>query len=361
MDEITEVQARAPGQEHARLVLTAYGATDIGQIRVHNEDAVLLRPDLHLYILADGAGGHNAGNVASALATTSIANYFEGTQAAWVSKPEFDAFGLATGARRVAAAIQRANRDIVEIAKTSNKYQGMGTTAVVLFASPESGLIHIGHVGDSRCYRLRSGYIEQMTFDHSLINEVLELRPDVDDDKISHLPRHVVTRALGMAESVRVSVRTYQMVVGDRYLLCSDGLTEMLDDETIGVKLGEKKRPEEIARTLIEGANMCGGTDNIGVLVVACDELPQGAPMPLIKRPRPLKTQKLINRAPEMRGTFGSAPEIIILGMESVSERLTDSESKITIVPADSETPSLRNAFAGLTRKKAPPDDKPKE
>ena len=343
--------ATAREQPPIPLKLIASGATDIGLQRVHNEDSVLLRPDLHLYILADGAGGHNAGNVASALATTSIANYFEATQSAFAGKPDIDEYGLATGARRLAAALQRANRDIVEIAKTSNKYRGMGTTAVVLFGSPDSGTLHVGHVGDSRCYRLRGGRLEQLTHDHSLINDVLELRPDIDNAKIATLPRHVVTRALGMAESVRVSARTFALARGDRYLLCSDGLTEMLDDETIGIKLGEAKSPDELVGSLIEGANLCGGVDNIGVVVVCCEEVTAAeTAVALLRRSRlPNRRPKMPYRVPEMRGTFGSSPEIIIVGTESI-----DGDSQLHIVPADSASPSIRDAFAGLTQKRPP-------
>jgi hypothetical protein len=137
------------------LTIRAAGATDIGRVRKHNEDTVLLRDDLQLYIVADGAGGHNAGNVASALATTAIANFFENTQKDVDSIPEYDEFGFSTGARRLARAIQRANRDIIEIAKSSMRHRGMGTTVVAAWARPELGVIHLGHVGDSRCYRHR--------------------------------------------------------------------------------------------------------------------------------------------------------------------------------------------------------------
>src|ERR1700690_2790035 len=131
------------------LKLTAAGATDIGRVRRHNEDAILLRPDLSLFILADGAGGHNAGNVARALATTAIANFFESTGHArdGAEEPDLDAFGLAIAARRLAASLQKANEDILDIAKTSNKLRGMGTTAVAVSCFPNTGMIHIAHVG----------------------------------------------------------------------------------------------------------------------------------------------------------------------------------------------------------------------
>ncbi|HEX7603813.1 MAG TPA: protein phosphatase 2C domain-containing protein, partial [Polyangiaceae bacterium] len=219
-----------PTRSFLPLNITASGAADIGRARRHNEDAVLLRPDLDLYVLADGAGGHNAGNIASALATTAIANFFEGAGHGRGEEPDLDAFGLAIVARRLAAALQRANEDILEIARSSNKLHGMGTTAVAVSCIRSTGMLHHAHVGDSRLYRWRDGMLEQLTQDHSLLNDALELRPNIGDAALEKLPRNVVTRALGMEAQVRVSVKSHRMLAGDKYLLCSDGLTDTLDD-----------------------------------------------------------------------------------------------------------------------------------
>src|SRR5258708_1309258 len=132
----------------------APAATAIGQ-RNHNEDHVLVRAELGLFLLADGAGGHNAGNVASALATTTIANVFESSARALADRPEIDDLGLFTIARRLAAAVRRANSEIIEIAKTTANYRGMGTTIAALAFSPDGDVVPVAHVGDSRCYRLR--------------------------------------------------------------------------------------------------------------------------------------------------------------------------------------------------------------
>src|SRR5207245_1899109 len=145
---------------------------------------------------ADGAGGHNAGNVASALATTTVANVFETSATALAERPEVDDLGLWTTARRLAAAIRRANTEIIEVAKKTAKYRGMGTTLVALAFSTEGDVVHIAHVGDSRCYRLRGGLLEALTVDHSLVTDVLEMYPDAEDNLLARLPRHVVTRAL---------------------------------------------------------------------------------------------------------------------------------------------------------------------
>lgn len=331
------------------LTVTASAGTDIGQNRDHNEDTVLLRADLNLFIVADGAGGHNAGNVASALATTSVANAFEAS-AKTFHATEDDELG-APVARRLAAAIHRANKDIVEIAKTSNKYRGMGTTVVAAAFTPETASMHVAHVGDSRCYRLRSGVLEQLTYDHSLLNDVLEMRPDIDDAALARLPRHVVTRALGMDDDIRVSVRTHRVLPGDRFLLCSDGLTDALDDETLADKLGaDVGTPDTLVRGLIDGALFIGADDNIAALVMMCSASEREiAPIARKFSKSKPKAKPQIDAPPPMRGQMGSAPEIIVVGVEE-----HDGESPIHVVPAESATASLLDAFAGLRMPRRP-------
>ena len=220
--------------------------------------------------MADGAGGHNAGEVASALAVTSVANYFEATKRESSRPGEGTAFGLYRGERRLGAAVQKANRDIIEIANAVNQHRGMGTTIVALSFSPESGTIYVAHVGDSRCYRLRGDTLEQLTQDHSLLVDVLELRPDIDDDTLARLPTNVITRALGMEPNVRVAIRSHQPNVGDKYLLCSDGLTNSLTHEQIAELLGQAAPLTDIVEALIEQANREGGDDNIAAIVLDC-------------------------------------------------------------------------------------------
>ena len=295
----------------ARLKIVAAGATDIGRGRKHNEDCVLVRPDLELYLLADGAGGHNAGNVASALATSSIANAYE-TSADFLSdRPDVDMFGLYTDARRLAAAIQKANQDILEIAKSSDRHKGMGTTIVAVAPSLASGALHVAHVGDSRGYRWRAGQLEQLTHDHSMINDILEKWPDLDDASLSRLPRHVVTRALGMEATVRVSVRTFELVGGDRYLLCSDGLSDALEPETISAIVGAATLPDDAVHALIDRANEAGAKDNIGVVVLFCDVVPGTLPPP---RHRPAR-RRLASRV-DFEPIGPQDPEIVILSVE---------------------------------------------
>jgi protein phosphatase len=237
----------------------------------HDDDTTLVRSDLDLYLAADGAGGHNAGDVASALAAASIAEFIEMSAQHAASCVEIDEFGMHRDARRLAAAIQSANRRIMKAAAEDEARKGMGTTVVATLFSRASGVVQIAHVGDSRCYRLRDGYLELLTFDHSLLHDVLELRPDLDDTSLSRFPPNVLTRALGMEDGVRVSIRTHQIAPGDRYLLCSDGLTDAVEPETLGALLGLARAPSEIVKALIDAANDAGGPDNISAVVIACD------------------------------------------------------------------------------------------
>ncbi len=336
--------------------LTAAGDTWIAR-REHNEDTVLLRPDLGLYVLADGAGGENAGNVASALATTSVTHHFEDTQESAANEPLFDDLGLSTGARRVAAAIQRANRDIIEIAKSSHRHHGMGTTVVVAFFDRERGLLHVGHVGDSRCYRLRDGRLELLTQDHTLINDVLELEPSLDPAKAARLPRHVITRALGMSDSVRVSVRTWQVAPKDRYLLCSDGLTDEVEEEQIADALGLASTPEEQVRLLIDLARDAECDDNVAVLVVACDLQPGLSSLPkrVPARSRPRPKREAAAPVPTPAARESDYPEIMIVGHGP-----TEDSTQIHLVPPRPPDPGMLDAvhdFFERTRTYPPAPD----
>jgi serine/threonine protein phosphatase PrpC len=296
------------------LVLQAGGATDIGRRRAHNEDTVLVREDLGLYLVADGAGGHNAGDVASALCARSMANYFGATIRATHDSPEFNRFGVPNGARRLSAAVLKANRDIVEISQASAAHRGMGTTVVAACFSPRSGLMHVAHVGDSRCYRLRAGHLELLTKDHSLLTDVIEQRPELDDQVLARLPKNVVTRALGMDGQLRVSIRSYTVVEGDRYLLCSDGLSGPVPAPEIAHALGRDEAPEATAERLLALANAAGGPDNIAAVVVHCRGGHTHA-MPADSVPPP--PPELFS----MPGDFDpdkSDPELLILGIEDL-------------------------------------------
>ncbi|WP_437718730.1 Stp1/IreP family PP2C-type Ser/Thr phosphatase [Sorangium sp. So ce448] len=247
----------------------AAAVTDVGRQRKHNEDNVLVKSELGLFVVADGMGGHNAGNVASALATKSLDNFFEATRAGSLPGPvPADEQELDPEARRVVAAIRKANHDVFVISNTYTQHQGMGSTVVAAYVSCETEQIHVGHVGDSRCYRIRHGEIEQLTKDHSLINDALALKPDLSQDELARLPKNIITRALGMKDAVKVDIRSENTQPGDVFLLCSDGLSGMISEQQMLDVFDVTQDPHEACELLIEMANEAGGTDNISALIV---------------------------------------------------------------------------------------------
>ena len=310
------------------LLVTAAGDTHIGG-RDHNEDAVLLRPDLSLYAVADGAGGHNAGNVASALATTTAAHYFESTQEEAQTAPPYDEMGLAWAARRLATAFQRANQEVVEVAGSSDRRKGMGTTLVAAYFDLRHATLVLGHVGDSRCYRLRDGRLERLTQDHTLINDVLEIQPDIAPDQAAALPRNVITNALGMENRVRVSVRTYEVAPGDRYVLCSDGLTDEVDDRQVQQGLQLAGSAEEAVRLLIDLANEGGARDNIAVLVLFASVNPGAGRLPTAPVP------------PRRSYPQGPAEEVLVTEEEETVSLVDDDDDEDAEVYVDEEKPDL--------------------
>ncbi len=261
--------------------VVAAGDTHIGR-REHNEDAVLIRRELDLFAVADGAGGENAGNMASTLAMSSLAHFFEQSTD---DATGFDVLGLPKGARRLSRAVHHANAEIVEMARTADRYHGMGTTVVAITVDRKAGIVHLAHVGDSRCYRVRAGQLELMTQDHSLANDVLELAPNISDERAIQLPSRVITRALGMGDQVRVAVQSHAIVPGDRFLLCSDGLTDMLDEEQIADALRQELRPDATVKLLLDIANAAEARDNVAAVVVECRSAgPTDWPTPSLRR-----------------------------------------------------------------------------
>jgi protein phosphatase len=218
---------------------------------------------------------------------------------------------MPNGARRLSSAVHKANRDVVEIARTSPKHRGMGTTVVACCFSPRSGLMHVAHVGDSRCYRMRDGDFELLTQDHSLLTDVLEQRPELEDDMLARLPKNIVTRAIGLDGQLRVSIRSFSVVEGDRYLLCSDGLSGPVPAQDLADVLAKPEPALEIAQQLIVLANEKGGPDNVAALIIDCQGGHKTA-MPADSVPPP---------PPEvlaMMAQGGSEPELLILGIQDL-------------------------------------------
>jgi protein phosphatase len=293
-----------------RVTVVAAGASDAGRGRSENEDAVLVAPELDLFVVADGTGSA-AGAMASTIATSTIAEAFRShvppTAAALAPAPDRDAFGLYYVARRLVSAIQQGNRAVFARRKSAPELDAIGTTVVAAAATPGSGVLHVAHVGDSRCYRFRGGELEQLTSDHSLLNEILETRPDVEDAVLARLPQNVVTRALGMEDTVRVAIRSYPMRSRDRYVLCSDGLSDTVAPEQIAEILRHQTSPRKTTRALIDLANAQGAQDNIAVVVIACKRVAVAA-----KRTSLRPKRGSIAVPPPKKVHEGSEPEIDI-------------------------------------------------
>jgi PPM family protein phosphatase len=253
--------------------LIAAGLSDVGLQREHNEDSFCLLREHELYVVADGMGGHKAGDVASNMATAELASFFKATAREDSTWPfHFDP-QLSVDENRLVAGIKLANRKIFEASIRNRDVHGMGTTIVGLLFSPERQRLYVAHVGDSRAYRVRDGSISLLTRDHSLLNDYLVVMPELTQEQRDELPRNVITRALGMHDSVVVDLLPEEPQIGDRYLLCSDGLSGMVsDDEIESIIASGDDDIEATARQLIEKANERGGEDNVTVILIAVVE-----------------------------------------------------------------------------------------
>ena len=240
-----------------RLVFAA--ATDVGRMRKNNEDSYLSSQPVAA--VADGMGGHSAGEVASAIAIEELAAL--GGRGPWENET--------AATDDLKQAILRANRRIREMAASDRKLNGMGTTLVALLE--DGDMVHVANVGDSRGYLLRQGELSQVTVDHSLVQELVDDGRLSPEDAERHPQRSVITRALGIDPEVEFDLFTYKLQVGDRLLLCSDGLSDVVEPAQIRKVLLRIPSAQRAARELIGVANEQGGPDNITVIVVdAVDE-----------------------------------------------------------------------------------------
>jgi protein phosphatase len=239
--------------------------TDVGMIRRQNEDGVYTAPALGLVILADGMGGHSAGEVASSLAISVVAGEFRqwlesGRKGALRSTP------LERGSAVLVDAIEKANETIYSLSKKQSSYAGMGTTLVAAWFAENT--VTVAHAGDSRLYRLRDGRFEQLTRDHSMLQEQIDAGILSPADARESLVRNLITRAVGIASELEVEVQQYEVEDDDLYLLCSDGMTDMAEDEEIGQLLKNQPDLEKATVSLVELANRLGGRDNTSVILV---------------------------------------------------------------------------------------------
>ena len=266
------------------LHFVAVGHTDVGLQREINEDAFCILSKYNLFLVADGMGGHQAGDVASRTAMHAIAEFFEHTASEDGTWPfSFDPY-LSFEENRLVTGLKVANRRIFELSMTHREMHGMGTTVVGALYAPQRGRLYIANVGDSRAYRIRDGQIVQLTRDHSLVNEHLMMLPELTEEQLQELPRNVITRALGMHEDITVDLVHDEPRPGDRYLLCSDGLSGMVPDAAILRIVEECGEDIELAvQRLIEAANAAGGEDNITVVcVLFLEGEPLGPPPPTV-------------------------------------------------------------------------------
>ncbi len=237
--------------------LVATGDSDVGRVRQGNEDALLLRDSV--YAVADGMGGHVAGEVASATALEPVEN---------LDGRIFQDDTSAVTALR--DAVVAANERVSQLAQQNPDYRGMGTTLTA--ALVEGRRLHVAHVGDSRAYLLREGHFSQLTDDHTLVQHLVDEGQITREEAAHHPQRSVVTRAIGVSDDVDVDSMSLELVPGDQILLCSDGLTGVVDDEAIARTLTETEDPDAAVARLIELANEAGGPDNITVLLLRYED-----------------------------------------------------------------------------------------
>jgi protein phosphatase len=248
------------------------GETHIGMKRQHNEDSLFLPEMERLAIVADGMGGHASGEVASKMAVETVAEHFRNSRdEAEITWP----YRLDPADRyettRLINGIQLANLKIYDRAQNDDNCHGMGTTIVAaLFCDDQ---LVIGHVGDSRVYRLRDGKLTQLTEDHSLLNDYIKMKKMSAEEIGKFQHKNVIVRALGMKESVQVDVMHDAFKLGDTYLMCSDGLSGMIDDPGLAEVLGQEEDLDRACEALISRANANGGVDNITCILARVEPL----------------------------------------------------------------------------------------
>lgn len=248
------------------------GMTDVGIVREHNEDSLLLMPDYRVVAVADGMGGHRSGDVASQLAVSTLSDFFSitvGHDGTWPFPADPN---LTEEENYIVTGLRLANRRIFDRSLKRIADFGMGTTIVAAMFTKNADRITVGHVGDSRCYRIRETEILQLTRDHSLVSDALQMAPWMTDEEIKQLPQNVITRALGIREDVLVDLVTDETRLGDLYILCSDGLSGLVSDEQMHNIVTSSRTLDDACRELIDRANFFGGTDNITAVLARVED-----------------------------------------------------------------------------------------
>jgi len=243
-----------------------HGQTDTGSVRDHNEDAIVYDDDIALAILADGMGGHRGGEMASAITVSTVLEEItDKVKNLTVGETDNDT-GYSAESLIVQEAINLANKNVHDSSESNARYRGMGTTIVVVLFYDNR--FTVAHVGDSRLYRLRNGELKQITSDHSLMREMIDRGLYTPEEARKSLNNNLITRAIGIDSKVQVDIQEDIAMVNDIYLLCSDGVTDMIEDDLIkSVMIENSENLEKAASEIIRLANEHGGKDNISALL----------------------------------------------------------------------------------------------
>jgi protein phosphatase len=247
------------------------GLTDTGMVRSKNEDAIGYDSALGLVVLADGMGGHRGGEIASSMTVDTIIELLQKRLPEITAGEVDEASGFSMESICIQDAVVSANEQVYKAAEANPDHKGMGTTIVVLQFYNNS--FSLAHIGDSRCYRLRNNKLEQITKDHSLLQELIDRGFYTPEEARNSMNKNLVTRALGIDPIVMPDIQEDIVLKNDIYLLCSDGLTDLVEDEDMYYTIKEfSANLEEAAKQLITKANQNGGKDNISVMLCRIDE-----------------------------------------------------------------------------------------
>jgi PPM family protein phosphatase len=249
----------------------SFGFSDVGKVRNHNEDSYLCNTKERLFLVADGMGGQPSGETASQMAVRHIEEFIIRSRSKDIQWPKKERRDLTLEQHRLLAAMTSAHRRILEAAKQTPEMKGMGTTTVGVLI--EGDHLAVANVGDSRLYRIRDNQIEQMTKDHSWVGEQVRKGMLTKEEARKHSRKHILTRALGIHEKPKMDLFLIDLQSKDLYLMCTDGLYQMLDEQSMISIIGsiEDKSLYKIGLSLVLQANLAGGSDNITVVLLSCD------------------------------------------------------------------------------------------
>jgi len=253
--------------------VTAYGETNVGRKRAHNEDNLLVYEEERLFVVADGMGGHACGEVASGMVVETMRDFYERAAAdADVTWPGREERGRTIAENMFNAGVKWCNYTIWERGHADNKYKNMGTTVVGIHFDDEYAVV--GWVGDSRVYRLREGELEQLTEDHSLLNDYKKMAVLTPEEEANFPHKNIIVRACGLKEDVAVDIEKVRPQVGDVYMVCSDGLNgEITDPQIRDIMINNGDDMEGMAKELIVVACENGGKDNVTAICVRIDAI----------------------------------------------------------------------------------------